>query len=32
MPPKALELDCGCGAGFGAEAYSERIDCLRSDL
>lgn len=32
MPPKALELDCGWEAGFGAEAYRDKIDCLRSDL
>lgn len=23
---------CGCAAGFGVEAYSDRIDCLRSGL
>ncbi len=29
MPPKPV-WDSDCGFGGGAEAYSERIDCLRS--
>lgn len=31
IPPKELWRSCwGCDCGFGAEAYSDRIDCLRS--
>lgn len=33
MPPNEdWRSCCGGGCGFGAEAYNERIDCLRSGL
>jgi hypothetical protein len=32
-PPNPVWTVCvGCGAGFGADAYSDRMDCLRSDF
>ena len=29
-PKELWRSCCGCGCGFGVEAYNERIDCLRS--
>src|SRR2546430_13465730 len=31
-PPRPPAGCTGCGAGLGADAYSDRMDCLRSDF